>query len=116
MYVQQFQFNLLSVGKLLSDQQVSIQFKPDYYCFHDLATPAIIAVAWKNEGLYKLNNYSFDECVIKKLSVCLSTLEVENKGCVWHQRLGHASGETLSHIPNIDSKCNSGYVVCHSAK
>ncbi|KNA08028.1 hypothetical protein SOVF_166420, partial [Spinacia oleracea] len=51
-----FQNNLLSVQKLVTDNDYEIQFFPSYYVIVDKSTKAVKGVGKANDGLYYLDN------------------------------------------------------------
>ena len=56
LYVPEFNFNLLSVTKLLADQKLCIHIYPTKCFFHDLTTSKVVAVAREHHGLYTLES------------------------------------------------------------
>lgn len=97
LHLNNFQFDLLSVGKLLDDLKVSVQLWPDYCVLQDQATGKTMEMAWKSNGLYRLNDASYYLQYLQKMNFYLSS-NVNKESCIWHRRLGHTTNETLSHI------------------
>ena len=56
LYVPEFKFNLLSVTKLLADQNLCIHLYSNECIFQDLTTSQVVAVAQEYNGLYKLES------------------------------------------------------------
>lgn len=117
LYIPQFKYNLLSVGQLLQESQISVVFKTDCCYLQDLATQRVLGIAWKTDALYRINELSFKEELLRKSSISLNSTTVCNKPNIWHCRLGHVSTEVLAHISNIDVNCNATFcTICPVAK
>lgn len=54
---------------------VKVQFMPDYCILQDLETRETLAIAWKSNGLYKLNNASYDIYYLQKINWCFNVVE-----------------------------------------
>lgn len=115
--MKQFQFDLLSVGKLLDDMEITVKFFPNYCILQDQSTKEVLAMACKSEGLYKLNSGSFNREYILRMNFSFLGVNNDAESCNWHSRLGHVSNEVVSHIPSISFSCNKADCeICHLAK
>ncbi|XP_074306275.1 uncharacterized protein LOC141641515 [Silene latifolia] len=105
LYIADFKHNLLSVGKLLSSTNLSINFDIDRCIIQDHHSKATVAVGLREEGLYKLK---FQRDLVgngmqhNSLQVSLCSCK-HNKGCtskidLFHARLGHTSLSKLKHL------------------
>ncbi|KAL0462181.1 UNVERIFIED_CONTAM: hypothetical protein Slati_0105700 [Sesamum latifolium] len=84
----------------------------------DLWTKRELALGKLVGGLYTLDNHSFTR-PHNSVSIPVSESFVLDQSVLWHQRLGHASIESLKHIPSIKFKNLSHFRpcdVCHFAK
>ncbi|KAF7808414.1 Retrovirus-related Pol polyprotein from transposon TNT 1-94 [Senna tora] len=124
-----FDFNLLSVNKLVKETNLHLIFHKHHCILQDLKSEEIIAIAGVRRNLYILEPRSFDPFVIKhSLSQCDSLSNVlcnaipisnEKTSVVWHQRLGHCPLLVLNHInsiKNTELKHLPVCDVCHLAK
>jgi len=102
LYVPEFKFNLLSIGKLLSDQPI---FTTIYYhkcVFQDLITEKVVAIARFDGGLYRLSFLSPGPPVMQSSKLALTASN--NAQCdsvsfnTLHARLGHTSMSKMQHI------------------
>ncbi|GKB96479.1 pyridoxal 5'-phosphate synthase-like subunit PDX1.2, partial [Tanacetum coccineum] len=113
LYVPEFKFNLLSVGKLLNTQKYFAQFFPSYCVFQDLLTKKVVAVGKGSRCLYTCtsldptsiptgqqvvnsinvfdfqNSPVFSNSVLPKSTSDLYTI---------HARLGHLSVSKMVHL------------------
>lgn len=58
LHVPEFKFHLLSVGKLLSTQNLLVMFIPDKCIFQDPTTDAVIVIGTRGDGMYKLDPHA----------------------------------------------------------
>jgi len=113
LYVPDFKYNLLSVGKFLTDNPCSTTFYSTHCIFQDLSTKLIMAVGKKAGGLYTLTSPSKDKIPIPAVNVSeartsnspsLDITPCNNSACsskvidVLHSRLGHTSFSKMQHI------------------
>jgi len=109
LYVPDFQFNLLSVGKLLAAHKLFALFFANKCHIQDPTTKETLAVAPSVDGLYKLSPAGSLNSLATKvpsdqlsgsisLSLNPSTCSVPTLATL-HTRLGHTSASKLQHIP-----------------
>ena len=98
----EFKFNLLSIGKLLSDQPIFTTIYPHKCVFQDLITEKVVVVAPFDGRLYRLSSLSPGPPVMQSSK---STLTASNNAqCdsvsfnTLHARLGHTSMSKMQHI------------------
>lgn len=74
-------------------------------------------MAWRYEGLYRLNKHSFKDEVVNKVSISLNSIVSNSKQDIWHYRLGHVSIDVLAHVDDIEMNCNKVfYPACPTIK
>lgn len=114
LYVPTFKHNLLSVQKLLKDNNCHIQFYATHCTVIDCDTQQIKAVGSVRNGLYYI---LVDSHVI---SNCLSAKTNPISMSLWHHRLGHASISAIKKIPDLQQstsqKNNQICISCSMAK
>jgi len=123
LYVPEFKFNLLSVTKLLADQNLCIHLYPTECIFQDLTTHQVVAVAPEHNGLYKLESQVSSKHTKKgrlgrrnsqghptdlanqNMSIATPNQStIANKACsqlpleILHARLGHTSVSKMKYI------------------
>lgn len=124
-------YNLLSVSKLLRTTKLSLTFTTDCCFFQDQRTKNVAAVAPLVQGLYILDDHSFQvdtiqrhlsnfhsvntilpiDSINKGSSICNSAVDFS----VLHTRLGHASIKKMKHIFHI-SFTKADCHICSIAK
>ncbi|KAL0423503.1 UNVERIFIED_CONTAM: Retrovirus-related Pol polyprotein from transposon RE2 [Sesamum radiatum] len=122
LYMPSFKCNLLSVSKLSSLSHITILFSSDHCVMQDQRTKRTIAVGRLVGNLYVLDDFSFNQDVIKKYSLnkdieCCLNARI-NDVDLWHKRLGHTPVLVLRHANVIsDNACELGVCsVCPLAK
>jgi hypothetical protein len=116
LYVPEFNFNLLSISKILSKFSHSLFFHGDSCTIQDVNFQRMIGLAKLKKGLYHLeitkNNHS--------PSTNSFTTNPITKNNLWHFRLGHLSSNLLNilheQFPFISKHSNEACDVCHLAK
>ncbi|KAF7840931.1 BURP domain-containing protein BNM2A-like [Senna tora] len=114
LFVPEFKYNLISVGKLVCDSSVQVHFHSSGCIVQDLLSKSILAQGRLEKSLFIL-------CKNQRSTNCVLNVDVVNKdsdgSVAWHNRLGHPSSEVLLHLPIID-KCTKHRVCdsCHLAK
>lgn len=121
-----FKYNLLSVNQLSRQSQIMVIFYPTHYYLQDMRTKELIAVGGCIEGLYRLADKSFCKQLLLQDSKVAGRDPQENslnasicikEPDIWHLKLGHASDEALSYVPNLNHLNNStNYQICPIAK
>lgn len=94
-FIPSMEKSLLSVSKL-DKQQMSVLFK-NGKCIISDKNDQIVAVAYEDQGLYKLdaNNITLDSAYSGSMvTISLSKMQL------WHQRLGHLSLDNLKQMMN----------------
>lgn len=129
-YLPEFQYNLLSVSKLLKTTSIHLIFYSSCCLFQDLQTKEILVVAQEVVGLYRLDKSSFLPFVINNTLISLKHSSLYNSTVntmfssdsinkenlfqcsksmakvnihTLHARLGHISLQKLQHLPNYAS-------------
>ncbi|KAL8144971.1 hypothetical protein AgCh_003257 [Apium graveolens] len=87
-----FKHNLLSVQKLVQDNNCEVNFSPTQCIITDKTSKQVVGIAKVSNGLYVLNSNS----VASSNSVMLSDPE-----SLWHHRLGHTPLPKLFKIPYL---------------
>ena len=105
LHIPTFTCNLLSVSRLSNDLQTAITFFPDFCAMQKLYTRDLIGAGECRNGLYRMGMIGRER---KAMTTTIDT---------WHKRLGHASGDKLTHIDflrnsTFDQVCDS----CSKAK
>ncbi|XP_056694807.1 uncharacterized protein [Spinacia oleracea] len=124
-YVPSFKHNLLSVGRLLDQNNLIAKFEKNSCCFQDLTTSNVKAVAMRHGGLYRFlrevpssflvqNKPVTVESYVSQASVHTCSLDII------HARLGHASLSKLQHLPfystinkTVDFHCEACVLAKH---
>lgn len=108
-----FKHNLLSVHKLLADNNCTIQFYDTYCTIIDCETQKIRAVGTARNGLY----YISTDTSVNSANMSTHT-QPQNSVALWHHRLGHASINTIKHLPflKVNSPVNQICISCPMAK
>nr|KYP65402.1 Retrovirus-related Pol polyprotein from transposon TNT 1-94 [Cajanus cajan] len=118
LYVPNFNFNLLSISKLISTLPYHLIFSDKICHIQEASSLRMIGLASLKQGLYHL--------VINKegrlptfSSSANSTANTNNKN-LWHLRLGHLSGSRLNllheQFPFISKHINETCDICHLSK
>ncbi|XP_010690723.2 uncharacterized protein LOC104904224 [Beta vulgaris subsp. vulgaris] len=128
LFVPSFTHNLLSVGKLLDQNQLIAIFKSTCCLFQDLLTKEVKALGIRHSRLYKFDvSYSSpllsssivhdSQLYANKSSV--NVTHVKPTLCIWHARLGHMSVSKMKHVIDlldISSSDNMNCEACIMAK
>ncbi|KAJ3706370.1 hypothetical protein LUZ61_010075 [Rhynchospora tenuis] len=98
LYVPSFTTNLLSLSKLLLDNNILIEFSSSCAIFKDPLTKTVLLQAPIHKGLYTIPlPFSPQAFIGNKASAD-----------VWHMRLGHPSSSTTLHVLNFNNlRCSS---------
>lgn len=125
-----FRHNLLSVQKLIQDNNCQVQFFPTYCVIMDSVTQQIRGVGKEKHGLYYLvthnnpgNNLppqssnthhttSLQASSNTTTSSQIPTPNVTNTMDLWHHRLGHAPVAKLKLIPSIEPFIKQHKKIC----
>lgn len=80
LHLPNFKYNLQSVGQLLRQSHIAAYFYSRYYYLQDSTTNQVLAVGWYVDGLYRLNNMSFNKDVLQELTQigAVSNITVDN--------------------------------------
>ncbi|KAF7830791.1 Copia protein [Senna tora] len=124
-----FNYNLLSVNKLVKETDLHLIFHKCYCILQDRKSEEIIAIAGVRRNLYILESRSFDPSVIKhyvthyglspKIYCNAVSTSNEKLFVTWHQRLGHCPLTVLNHISSLKNPELKELPVCdacHLAK
>ena len=126
LYVPEFKFNLLSVTKFLTDQNLCIHVHPTQCICQDPTTSNIVAVAHDHNGLYILGasgsrsnrgqELSRDrKDTLERQAAVPGCFTAINKTCkqlsleVLHARLGHTSLSKMRHIPDCKAVLSNNF-------
>ncbi|XP_023755323.1 uncharacterized protein LOC111903801 [Lactuca sativa] len=102
--VPNFNYNLLSVGKLADELNCVVTFFPGFFVMQELGTKRLIGAGNRIEGLYRMG-------VVKTNKALLTTFET------WHKRLGHPSPKKVSRLDFVPScKNDLNCDACFKAK
>lgn len=116
-----FKHNLLSVQRLIKDNNCDVQFFSDYCTVVDRDSQKTLAVGYAKNGLYYLSNASKKHTAFSASPPLSHTSAISNTPLdTWHLRLGHAPILKIKQIhclsltrPNDESKI---CVTCPMAK
>jgi len=121
LHVPEFKYNLLSVSKLLSDNNLCAIFYPEKCFFQDLSTELIVAAGKREGGLYFLINFPAGQALSSSnsatVAVRISSADASHTNSqsslascfsdkpvctleIFHARLGHTSSLKMQHIPD----------------
>ncbi|GKC43676.1 retrovirus-related pol polyprotein from transposon TNT 1-94 [Tanacetum coccineum] len=100
LHIPKFTCNLLSVSRLSKDLQSAITFFPDFCIMQKLHTRSLIGAGECRNGLYRMG------IIRREKKAMMTSMDI------WHKRLGHASGDKLTHIDflndsSFDQVCDS---------
>lgn len=113
LFVSSFNYNLLSVRKVVQDKTMSCNFYFDYCVFQDLKISNINVVGRVKGNLYFLDCKLFCQKAMYELGNVSDTVScsVQNKTdyvSMWHSHLGHHFMVVVKHIPFLKNKeCSS---------
>jgi len=112
LYVPDFEFNLLSVSKLLTAHKLFVIFFSDHCYIQDLSTKQILAVAPSVDGLYKLSpvgTSTSSATNVLPASFGSASFSLNPSPCsvpslaIIHARLGHTLASKMQHIPGCNN-------------
>jgi len=115
LHIPAFQYNLLSVGKLLDTSNLATHFTKSGCVFQDLITKVKVADAHRLGGLYKLNkdfagkdakSKSMDNKSLHGPLLCNSASKHADME-LRHARLGHCSLSKLKYVPGCTGSPDS---------
>ena len=124
LYIPCFNFNLLSVAKLIDKLSCVLTFDSNGCHIQDKITMKMIGIAKTQDRLYILRIPSYQKFQIKPLE-CTHTINTVNVSAsdletLWHFQLGHISNKCIDVIKNKFPfvKYNKSFVcdVCHFVK
>jgi hypothetical protein len=121
LYVLEFNFNLLSISKIISKFSHSLFFYGDSCIIQDVNSRQMIRQAKLKEGLYHLQiNKPATLQTTPPPFINASITNHVTKNNLWHHRLGHLSSDRLKvlqrQFPFISYHSNEACDVCHLAK
>ncbi|GMI81878.1 hypothetical protein HRI_001857100 [Hibiscus trionum] len=138
--------NLLSVSKFTKDNNVSVEFFPNFCVVKDLITRQVMLRGSQNDGLYKIESSAIDaaDCALFVNNCHKSFLDsgqcsnsfvpcnlssgsnvLSSTSCfsavdvnVWHRRLGHPSADVMSKLSTLCNfeKFNKDLISCEACK
>lgn len=112
--VPSFKHNLLSVQRLLRENNCVSQFFPTYCVVYDKLTKQIHATGVARNGLYYINSASPVNTTYLSVDCNAATATTESDLALWHHRLSHASISSLKHISCIKQPNSHQSTVCVS--
>jgi hypothetical protein len=86
--------SLISVHKLVSDNDVFIEFHRHFFCVKDTATKKIILQGRSRGGLYPIPFHRASSSTASRHAS--ASIKVSSRQ--WHQRLGHSSNNVVQNI------------------
>ena len=114
LYVQQASKSLVSVHKLASDNNVFLEFHPNYFFIKDRETKRVLLQGRCEGGLYPLKPFPQNKRMLASVKLSSS---------LWHNRLGHPSSSIVQQIINknklpVASESNDKHVcdACQQGK
>lgn len=120
--VPHFKHNLLSVQKLIREDDCEVQFYPKYCVILDSGTKKVKGVSKAQNGLYYLINTKVSQGGATRIlhapqthtSTCpaAGTQNNSTNFSLWHHRLGHASTTKLQYIPCVKPLINKKKPLC----
>ena len=121
LYVPDFNFNLISISKLISTLHYTLIFSGDFCKIQEVSSLKMIGLAKLKEGRYHLVISKKEQLSSPRTSsVNTSTTTPVTTSNLWHFRLGHLSGNRLNilhqNFPFISKHINETCDVCHLAK
>lgn len=108
-----FDINLISFGKLVTDNNLVRKITDQLLILQDLTLRMLIGVGDREgEGLYRFREIETMES---------NQTSVHEDPALWHQRLGHPSSRVLGHLPGVSNNRSSEFLhnncdVCFQAK
>jgi hypothetical protein len=104
LHVPEISKNLLSVYRLVSDNDIFIEFHKYFFCVKDKATRNVILRGRSRGGLYPI---PFDRASLQGRHASSS---VKISPSQWHQRLGHPSNKIVQSIVRSNNlPCSSNF-------
>ncbi|KAK9677429.1 hypothetical protein RND81_11G142700 [Saponaria officinalis] len=105
LYVPDFKQNLLSVGRLIENGNVSVVFLKSQCLFQDLSGSEMLATAKRSGALYIYTSAPvFDNKTLRTRTLCSVSCNNVFDVHLLHARLGHTSLDKLKHISCIPLK------------
>nr|KAJ0188860.1 hypothetical protein LSAT_V11C900465450 [Lactuca sativa] len=101
LFVPNFNYNLLSVGKLADDLNCAVTFFPGFFVMQELGTKHMIGAGNRSGGLYRTGVTN-----MKTSKALMSNFEF------WHKRLGHPSTKKISSLIFIDVTKEKQFNTC----
>ena len=94
LYVPNFNFNLISISKLISNLHCTLNFSVDFCKIQDVTTLKMIGLAKLREGLYHLMISKTEWALSSTYPYANSSMTTPvTSSNLWHFRLGHLSGK-----------------------
>lgn len=124
LYLPKFKYNLLSISKLLQSTHMKLKFLKDHCIIQNIINKLVIVMGFMINGLYLITKDSFSPVIKAKFQSSViaagvtSTVHVSSH-LLWHQRLGHPSSISFSHlqIPELSSSSTEDICdVCHLSR
>jgi len=113
LYIPDFDYNLISVSRLVSNHNLELIFFSKYCIIQDIKTKERIGIVDVEAGLYAVCLQSTDSC-------CLNVTALHDDTDIWHVRMGHLSAGRLEIMKRqyrfINSRNDFVCNVCHLAK
>lgn len=108
-----FKHNLLSVQKLIKDNNCDVQFFSDHCTVVNRASQKILAIGYAKNGLYYVSNASKTQTTLSASpSVAHISDSSTNSLEMWHLRLDHAPTIIIKQIPYISFSSGNESKIC----
>ncbi|KAK9750636.1 hypothetical protein RND81_02G209700 [Saponaria officinalis] len=99
LYLPDFKHNLLSLGRLLDDSDLTAHFSSSGCYIQALSTKAVLCTGWRSAGIYRFSTRPLSTaCFPNSCSIFWSASVSLNDVHLLHARLGHVSFSTLKHV------------------
>jgi len=113
LYIPDFNYNLISVSRLVSNHNFELIFFSKYCIIQDIKTKERIGIVDVDAGLYVVSLENTDSC-------CLNVTSLHDDADIWHLRMGHLSAGRLEIMKRqyrfISSRNDFVCNTCHLAK
>lgn len=116
LYVPDFQYNLISVGKLVSTSGAKVLFDGNKCLLQDQSNEMVLGTLQTNLYMLDIGFCSKNKLINNDAIACKATTEKKLYE-IWHERLGHPSVGVMNHLDFISCNDSSKICdVCHRAK